>query len=131
MTQLRRRRLAAFCRSPDAPPRMDLRMIKDVLRLKLHSGLSHEAIGRSLSISKGVVAKYVSLAGASGLDWPTVAGLIETELERRLLGRSVEDSRVMEPDFGRIHLELRRKGVTLTLLWQEYRAAHEGRRTWG
>jgi transposase len=38
---------------------------------------------------------------------------------------------VVEPDFGRIHLALRRKGVTLTLLWEEYRAANEGRRTWG
>ena len=98
------------------PPRMDIRMIKDVLRLKLHGGLSHEAIGRSLSISKGVVAKYVSLAAAGGLDWATVAGLGEAELERRLLGRSADDSRVVEPDFGRIHVELRRKGVTLTLL---------------
>jgi transposase len=113
------------------PPRMDIRMIKDVLRLKLHGGLSHEAIGRSLSISKGVVARYVSLAAAGGLDWATVAGLGEAELERRLLGRSAEDARVVEPDFGRIHVELRRKGVTLTLLWQEYRATHEGERTWG
>ena len=113
------------------PPRMDIRMIKDVLRLKLHGGLSHEAIGRSLSISKGVVAKYVSLAAAGGLDWATVAGLGEAELERRLLGRSADDSRVVEPDFGRVHVELRRKGVTLTLLWQEYRATHEGERTWG
>ena len=85
----------------------------------MHGGLSHEAIGRSLSISKGVVAKYVSLAAAGGLDWATVAGLGEAELERRLLGRSAEDARVVEPDLGRIHVELRRKGVTLTLLWQE------------
>lgn len=76
-------------------PRMDIRMIKDVLRLKLHGGLSHEAIGRSLSISKGVVAKYVSLAAAGGLDWATVAGLGEAELERRLLGRSAKAGRVM------------------------------------
>jgi len=110
---------------------MDIRMIKDVLRLKLHGGLSHEAIGRSLSISKGVVAKYVSLAAAGGLDWATIAGLSEAELERRLLGRSADETRVIEPDYGRVHVELRRKGVTLTLLWQEYRAAHEGRRTWG
>jgi len=113
------------------PPRMDMRMIKDVLRLKLHGGLSHEAIGRSLSISKGVVAKYVSLAAAGGLDWATVAGLSEAELERRLLGRSADDARIASPDFARVHVELRRKGVTLTLLWQEYRAAHEGERTWG
>jgi transposase len=103
---------------------MDIRMIKDVLRLRLHGGLSQEAIGRSLSISKsiskGVVAKDVSLAAAGGLDWTTVAALGEAELERRLLGRSADDRRVVEPDFGRIHVELRRKGMTLTLLWQEY-----------
>jgi len=98
------------------PPRIDNRMIKDVLRLKLHGGLSHEGIERGPSISKGVVAKYTSVAAAGGLDWQTVAGLGEAELERRLLGRSAKGARVVERDFGRIHAELRRKGVTLTLL---------------
>lgn len=51
-----------------APPTMDIRMIKDVLRLKLHGVRSHEAIARSLSVSKGVVAKYVALASAAGLN---------------------------------------------------------------
>jgi hypothetical protein len=79
-----------------------------------------------------VVAKYVSLATAGGLqDWESIAALGEAELERRLFGASPEQRRVVEPDFGRMHLELRRKGVTLTLLWEEYRAANEGRRTWG
>jgi transposase len=57
--------------------------------------------------------------------------LSEAELERRLLGRNPDEVRIVEPDFGRVHLELRRKGVTLTLLWQEYRAEYEGQRTWG
>ncbi len=114
------------------PPTMDIRMIKDVLRLKLHGKLSHAAIARSLSVSKGVVAKYVSLATAGGLqDRASIAALSEAELERRLFGAGPEQRRVVEPDFGRIHRELRRKGVTLTLLWEEYRAANEGRRTWG
>ena len=110
--------------------RMDIRMIKDILRLKYSGGLSHEAISRSLSISKGVVAKYLGLAGAAGLDWPTTAELDEASLERRLLGRSAAETRLVEPDFARVHIELRRKGVTLVLLWQEYRAANAGRRTW-
>jgi len=46
--------------------RMDIRMIKDILRLKYSAALSHEAIARSLGISKGVVAKYLGLAGAAG-----------------------------------------------------------------
>jgi transposase len=110
--------------------RMDIRMIKDILRLKYSSGLSHDAISRSLSISKGVVAKYLSLAGAAGLDWQVTAELDEASLERRLLGRSAAETRLVEPDFARVHIELRRKGVTLMLLWQEYRAANAGRRTW-
>ena len=105
-------------------------MIKDILRLKYSGGLSHKAIARSLGCSKGVVAKYLSLAGAAGLDWAATAELDEAALERRLLGRSEIETRVVEADFARVHVELRRKGVTLMLLWQEYRAAFEGRRTW-
>lgn len=110
--------------------RMDIRMIKDILRLKYSGGLSHEAIARSLSISKGVVAKYLGLAGAAGLDWEATAELDEASLERRLLGRNSAETAVIAPDFAGVHIELRRKGMTLMLLWQEYRAANEGRRTW-
>jgi len=110
--------------------RMDIRMIKDILRLKYSGGLSHEAIARSLSISKGVVAKYLGLAGAAGLDWEATAELDEASLERRLLGRSSAETAVVAPDFATVHIELRRKGMTLMLLWQEYRAAHADRRTW-
>jgi transposase len=109
---------------------MDIRMIKDILRLKYSGGLSHEAIARSLSISKGVVAKYLGLAGAAGLDWEGTAELDEASLERRLLGRSSTETAVVAPDFATVHIELRRKGMTLMLLWQEYRAAHADRRTW-
>ena len=110
--------------------RMDIRMIKDILRLKYQGGLSHDRIARSLSISKGAVAKYLSLAGAAGLDWASTAELDEAALERRLMGGGSALSRVVEPDYPRVHIELRRKGVTLMLLWAEYRAAHEGQRTW-
>jgi transposase len=37
---------------------------------------------------------------------------------------------VVVPDFGRIHQELGRKGLTLAVLWEEYVAAHPGQRTW-
>ncbi|MCW8171553.1 IS21 family transposase, partial [Verminephrobacter aporrectodeae subsp. tuberculatae] len=76
------------------------------------------------------MAKYLGMAGAARLDWAAVAELDEAGLERRLLGRSSAETAVIQPDFAHVHIELRRKGVTLMLLWQEYRAAHEGRRTW-
>lgn len=57
-----------------------MRKLKEVLRLKLDAKLSHERIAAELGISKGVVAKYVGLAAAAGLDWPAVQGLDETPL---------------------------------------------------
>ena len=110
--------------------RMDMRMIKHMLRPKYQGGLSHERIAQSLGVSKGAVAKYLSLAGATGLGWAATAELDEASLERRLMGGGAALSRVVEPDYARAHIELRRKGVTLMLLWAEYRAAHEGQRTW-
>jgi len=76
------------------------------------------------------ITRHPPHRSAAGLDWAAAAELDEAGLERRLLGRSTAETQVVEADFARVHIELRRKGVTLMLLWQEYRAAHEGRRTW-
>jgi hypothetical protein len=75
-----------LCLEPSMPaPRMTMRKIRDVLRLKLDARLSHEQTAAALGVSKGVVAKYASLAAAAGLDWDAVQSLDETDLERRLL----------------------------------------------
>ena len=108
-----------------------MRKIRDVLRLKLQAQLSHEQIATALGISKGVVAKYVSLAAAAGLDWPGIQALSETALGRRITqGRPDQPSHHAPPDYGRVHQELPRKGMTLMLLWQEYVAAHPGQATY-
>ena len=101
-----------------------MRKIKDVLRLKLDALLSHEQIAGSLGISKGVVAKYVGLAAAAGLTWPDAQACDEITLERRLLASPQRPQAHVQPDYGRSHQELRRKGMTLMLLWEEYRADH-------
>ena len=101
-----------------------MRKIKDVLRLKHDTPLSHEQIAGSLGISKGVVAKYVGLAAAAGLTWADVQACDEITLERRLLAAPQRPCSHVQPDYGRTHQELRRKGMTLMLLWEEYRADH-------
>ena len=104
--------------------RITMRKIKDVLRLNLDAKLSHEQIAASLSLSKGVVTKYVGLAAAAGLDWLQVQACDELTLERRLLVAPQRPREHVQPDYGRIHLGLRRKGLTLMLLWEEYQAAY-------
>lgn len=73
-----------------------------------------------MGLSKGVVTKYVGLAVVASLDWPTVAALDEATLERRLLASPRPSDNYALADFARMHQELGRKGMTLTLLWEEY-----------
>ena len=100
--------------------RINMRKLKDALRLKLEGGQSHQQIANALGISKGVITKYVGLAVAARLDWPAIAEMDEAGLERRLLPAPRPSDLYAQADYGRIHQELRRKGMTLALLWEEY-----------
>ena len=55
---------------------------------------------------------------------------IHAELERRLLVAPPKPCGHVQPDFGRLHQELRRKGMTRMLLWEEYRADYASSQTY-
>ena len=84
-----------------------MRKIKEILRLKLDARLSHEQIAAALGISKGVVTKYVGLASAAGLTLSQVQESDETQLQHRLAGPGKKPHNHVQPDFGRVHQELR------------------------
>src|SRR5215218_7099197 len=107
--------------------RLSMRRIRDVLRLKYEARLSERAMVAALGISKGAIGSYLSRARAAGLSWPLPEGLTDTELERRLFpGPPVAETVASRPapDWAEVERELRRRGVTRALLWQEYRARH-------
>ena len=110
--------------------RINMRKIRDVLRLKLEAKLSHQQIAAALDISKGVVTKYVALVKAANLDWAQIQLLDDTALHNRLLAIPQRISAFVQPDYGRIHQELRRKGMTLMLLWQEHVEQHSEHSTY-
>lgn len=101
-----------------------MRDIIEVLRLKYDAGLSHARIAAACGVSKGVVGKYVSLAQAQGIGWPLPDGVDEARLEALLYPARTPPARFAEPDYFQIHQELKRKGVTLQLLWAEYVENH-------
>jgi len=106
-----------------ARTRLSMRKIREVLRLKA-SGLSYRAIARACLIGKETVREYLGRAAEAGLSWPLPEGLSEEELERRLFpNEPVSVRKESEPDWALVHRELRKKGVTRQLLWEEYRAA--------
>jgi transposase len=106
--------------------RLSMRKIRERLRLRLEAGLSIRQVAASAQVARSSVAEYERRFHASGLSWPLPASLSELEFERRLFPPPlprVADTRAV-PDWAVIHRELRRAGVTLMLLWEEYRATH-------
>ena len=106
--------------------RVTMHKIKEILRLKFASGLSVRQIALSLALSVGVVSKYLTRAKEAGLGWPLPDGLSDAELAAQLQpGRSANSVQVSAgPDFSAIQEELKAKGMTLQLLWEEYAEAH-------
>jgi transposase len=102
-----------------------MRTIREVLRLRWEAGLSHREIAASCRKGQTTVRDCLLRAKVAGLSWPLPEGMDEEQLERLLYPPPPASSRRRPlPDWSTIHQELRGKGVTLGLLWQEYRAAH-------
>src|SRR5580693_6678519 len=104
--------------------RSAMRKIKEVLRLKFEAKLSHERIAAAIGMSKGAVTNTVHRATQKGLGWPLPADLDESRLEALLYVQAATQQRYAPPNFAVIHQELKRKGVTLQLLWEEYEKAN-------
>ena len=102
--------------------------IKEVIRLKA-ANLPLRTIASASKLSLGAVAKYVKAAEQAGLSWPLPADLSDEALQRLLGGidqPAAVSERYIAPDCAAIHQELKRKGVTLQLLWHEYRDLRNG-----
>jgi transposase len=100
-----------------------MRKIKEVLRLKFEAQLSHQRIAAATGLSKGAVTNYVQRAVHKGLSWPLPEELDEAALEALLFKQVAVRAGYAIPDFAHIHQELKRRGVTLQLLWEEYQRA--------
>jgi transposase len=101
-----------------------MRKIREALRLCLAEGLSPTLAGIATGLPRSTVRRYVVRAAEVGLVWPLPPDLDDRALEERLYGRAgppPAEQRPM-PDWPLVHRELRRKSVTLALLWAEYRA---------
>ena len=100
--------------------------IREVLRLHHASGLSPRQIATSTGLARSTVQRYLTRANERGVGWPLSDNVDDHELEARLLERpGPRIGRPLPvPDWVTIHRELRKPGVTLQLLWMEYKEAH-------
>ncbi len=101
-----------------------MRKVKEILRLRWEKGIGIRQIARSLSIAHSTVSDLLRRAQAQDLSWPLPPDLDEETLEKRLYPKPGEQGQVRsQPDWEYMHRELKRDGVTLQLLWLEYKSA--------
>ena len=111
-----------------ARKKISMKKIKEVIRLKMNMDLSDRKIARAFNISRPVVAKYWGAFQASGLKFEQIEAMADSELLQKLekqprIEKCAKYQRLAQY-FPNLLKELKRKGVTLHLLWEEYRQKH-------
>ena len=103
-----------------------MRKTREVLRLKFELDLSDRQVSQSTQVSRSTISDYLRRFAVSGLIWPLPADMPDAEIDARLFPpKSVlPDVLRPTPDWAMVNREMRRKGVTLFLLWQEYKVGH-------
>ena len=104
-----------------------MRMIREILRLHYSCSLSNRKISKALGCSRWAVDEYIRRAETASLAWPLSSEFDdEDKLEALLYLKEPTpiDKQRPQPDCNYIHQELKKKGVTLDLLWQEYKQEH-------
>src|SRR6266480_1317720 len=102
--------------------RTTMRQVREVLRLRT-AGVGLNEIARRVGVAPSTVRLTLKRLASAGLSWPLPAEMTDTALETALFaaaGTKQGHRRHVEPDWAEIHRELKRKHVTLTMLWDEY-----------
>jgi len=111
-----------------AKERLSMRKIREILRLKYECNLTDRQIAKSCFVARSTVANYLSRTKLAGLKWPVPENLSDTDIYN-LMYRSRSNRTVNKrnmPQMEYIHNELKKKGVTLQLLWYEYKQNNPG-----
>ena len=106
--------------------RLSMRNIREILRLKFEGNLSDRQIAKSTQVSRSTISDYLRRFAISGLTWPLSTEVTDTTIDALLFPTKSANPDALRPipDWAVVNCEMRRKGVTLFLLWQEYKAIY-------
>ena len=105
--------------------KIKMRKVRDTFRLHLECGLTNREIGRAINISNSTVGHYIKALNESGLNWSDIKALDDDALLQRIipfckqLRKKTKETVVI--DYIKVHQELKKKGVTREILWEELR----------
>ena len=103
--------------------RISMRKLREVCRLRFHAHLSLRQISHSTQVSLGAIQKIISTMTQQGLDWSAIQALDDTHLSGLIYPKPADSNvatRKELPDWLEVHREVKPKGMTLLLLWEEY-----------
>ena len=104
-----------------------MRRVREILRYRFEQGLGHKAISYRVGAAPSTVRETLRRAAVAELGWPLGEDVSDAVLETVLYhaaGTKTGHRRCPEPDWPRVHRELKRKHVTLQIMWDEYIAVH-------
>ena len=107
--------------------RLTMRRIHRLMTLHFGAGAGTRVIARELGISHSTVREYLARIAAAGITWPLPVAVTDEALEGQLFvngGVRAGARHYAEPDWAVVARELKRPGVNLMILWEEYRAVH-------
>lgn len=101
--------------------RIPMRSVRDILRMNFVDQRKIRNIADMTGIPYSTVYNNITIAKAKGLTWPQIEAMSDIALEQALSSSNMQRP---VPDWAYVEKELKRAGVTLQLLWQEYKEAH-------
>ena len=110
-----------------ARKRISMSKIRKMIELKSATDMSDRQIARALNISRPLVGRYWEGFRESGLEFGQIKEMADSELLSKITKSRVKKSRKYQQlvEYSPYYLiELKRTGVTLLLLWQEYKHKH-------
>jgi transposase len=106
--------------------RVAMRVVREVLRLTF-AGVSKREVARRTGLASSTVRATIARFQSLGLTWPLPETVTDSDLEAKIYksaGKKQGHRRIIEPDWASLHREMKRKHVTLSILWDEYIEAH-------
>ena len=105
--------------------RLSMRKITEALRLHFEHNRTNREIAQAIGVSPTTIGMYLRRAREAGIGYPLPEGVDDASIETRLFPPAVPVNVIrLTPDWVNVHQEMRKKSVTLDLLWQEYKAEH-------
>jgi len=104
-----------------------MRRVREILRYRFAEGLGHKSIAARVGAAPSTVRETLRRLERAGLSWPLGDDVSDAVLEAALYkaaGTKTGHRRSAEPDWAHVHRELKRKHVTLQILWDEYIGLH-------